>query len=135
MKQVATQFVLFAAVGTVGTAAHFAVLILLVRLLATGPVSASVAGFVTGALVNYGLNYHVTFRSRNPHTSALPKFLAVALAGLCLNTTIMAQATAKLHYLFSQALATAVVLGWNFVCNRIWTFREGFTVKRRGDEG
>jgi len=132
VKQLAAQFALFSAVGAVGTAAHFAILILLVQLLATGPVIASAAGFAAGALVNYSLNYRVTFRSSNPHSSALPKFLAVALAGLCLNTVIMTLATAWLHYLLSQAMATLCVLGWNFLCNRFWTFRKDALLRDEG---
>jgi putative flippase GtrA len=124
LKEFVNQFLLFSAVGAVGTAAHFAVLIFLVQLKAVDPVSASMAGFTTGALINYGLNYYYTFRSGSPHHASLPKFLAVALAGLCLNTMIMTLLTEWLHYLLSQALTTMSVLVWNYLCNRYWTFRE-----------
>lgn len=124
MKQVVTQFAFFSVVGAVGTTAHFAVLVILVQFMAAGPVAASMAGFAAGALVNYGLNYHVTFKSKTSHKTALLKFFTVALAGLCLNTLVMAMAIEWLHYLVSQALATALVLLWNFLCNRYWTFRE-----------
>jgi putative flippase GtrA len=123
MKQVVSQFMLFSAVGAIGTAAHFAVLIVLVQFMASGPIAASMAGFGTGALVNYGLNYHITFGSKSPHSTALPKFLAVAIVGLILNTLIMYLFTSLLHYLLSQVIATIFVLGWNFLCNRFWTFR------------
>jgi len=123
LKGLIAQFLLYSAVGAVGTAVHFSVLIFLVQLLAIDPVSASMAGFASGAMVNYGLNYRFTFKSANPHYASLPKFLAVALAGLCLNTMIMALATGRLYYLVSQCLATILVLAWNFLCNRYWTFR------------
>jgi putative flippase GtrA len=118
------QFMLFSVVGAVGTAAHFGLLIALVQFMVTGPVPASIAGFAVGALVNYGLNYHVTFRSKKPHQAVAPKFVTIALAGLGLNTLVMALATSWLHYLFSQSLATFLVLAWNFLCNRFWTFKE-----------
>ncbi|ADH85091.1 GtrA family protein [Desulfurivibrio alkaliphilus] len=123
-KQVISQFVLFSSVGIIGTSVHFFILIVLVQLLAVSPVTASMAGFTGGALTNYFLNYHVTFRCRNPHLEALPKFLSVSLVGLCLNTLIMALAVIWMHYLISQVLATACVLVWNFFCNRHWTFRK-----------
>jgi putative flippase GtrA len=106
----------------------------MVQIAGTGPVSGSMAGFGAGVLVNYCLNYHLTFKSNKPHRTALPKFLVIAMAGLCLNTLIMALATEWLHYLLSQALATAPVLAWNFLCNRLWTFREDFLLKCRKGE-
>ena len=118
------QFLLFTVVGAVGTAAHYIVLIIMVQLMSTDPLRASIAGFAVGALVNYYLNYLITFKSNNPHCITLPKFFAVALVGLCLNILIMALMTSCLHYLLSQALATVMVLAWNFFFNRFWTFKE-----------
>ncbi|MDW7710843.1 MAG: GtrA family protein [Deferrisomatales bacterium] len=130
MRPIFAQFLVFSAVGTVGTAVHFAVLVGLVQAARTNPVPASVAGFVVGALVNYLLNYHVTFRSRKRHGGALVRFFTVALAGLGWNTVIMFVATRWAHYLLSQMLATAAVLVWNFLCNRFWTFKEVAVARR-----
>lgn len=124
------QFLVFSAVGAVGTAVHFAVLIGLVQGRGAGAVPASMAGFVAGALVNYLLNYHITFRSRKSHGGALVRFFTVALAGLGWNTVIMSVATRWAHYLLSQMLATGAVLVWNFVCNRFWTFKESADGRR-----
>lgn len=121
---VLSQLMLFIAVGAAGTATHFAILVILVQFMATDPVVASMIAFPAAAVINYGLNYRLTFRSRNPHHTALPKYLTVAAVGFCLNTLIMAAATVWLHYLLSQILAAVVVLSWNFICNRIWTFRD-----------
>jgi putative flippase GtrA len=123
VKSIVNQLILFAAVGAIGTAFHFATLIILVQFGTTDPVSASMAGFAVGALVNYWLNYHITFRSNCRHHIASPKFFAIALAGLGLNTLIMVLLIGQWHYLLSQALATTLVLLWNFLCNRYWTFR------------
>ncbi|MGH8547000.1 MAG: GtrA family protein [Methylococcales bacterium] len=120
------QFIQFAGIGVIGTAAHFSSLILLVRLLDVQAVIASGFGFVMGALVNYFLNYAFTFRSNKKHTEALVKFFAVALIGLAFNSAIMAITTTifKLHYLLGQVIATGSVLIWNFIGNRFWTFQE-----------
>lgn len=120
------QFLLFAALGAIGTGVHYAVLITLVHSGLTSPQSATTFGFAAGALVNYSLNYHVTFRSRNPHREALPKFLAIAVIGGTLNYALMSFGVQiiRIHYLPVQFVATAVVLGWNYYINRIWTFRE-----------
>jgi putative flippase GtrA len=119
------QFLGFAAVGVVGTAAHFATLLVLVQKFRLDPVWSSVIGFIVGAVVNYLLSYRVVFRSRKRHVEAMGQFFTVAGVGLLLNAAIMAFAVQvlNLHYLLSQILATGMVLLWNFAGNRFWTFR------------
>ena len=119
------QFFSFAAVGVVGTVAHYSTLIALVQITHVNPVVSSGAGFVIGALVNYALNYRLTFQSTKLHRDSMPKFFLVALVGLAFNTAIMELVTEiwKLHYLVGQILATGTVLVWNFTINRFWTFK------------
>ena len=123
------QFISFSVIGAIGTAAHFAVLIFSVQVLSMSPVSGSLAGFITGAVINYLLNYHVTFKSTNRHIESFLKFFTVAMIGLGLNTAIMYIMSQWLYYLISQVIATAIVLIWNFLCNRFWTFREDCLAK------
>lgn len=123
---VLARFVRFSAVGTIGTAVHYATLLLLVQRIHVDPVAGSAVGFVAGALVNYALNYRFTFGSKKRHNEAMVKFFTVALVGLGVNALIMA-ATVKLfslYYLLAQVLATGAVLIWNFAANHAWTFRE-----------
>jgi putative flippase GtrA len=119
------QFVSFTAVGAVGTAAHYSALIALVQFMHVSPVPSSGVGFVIGALVNYALNYRLTFRSKKLHRESMPKFFLVAMVGLVLNTAVMVFLVEilRLHYLVSQVLATGGVLVWNFTANRYWTFK------------
>ena len=124
------QFISFSVIGAIGTAGHFAVLIISVQILSTGPVAGSIAGFLVGAIINYLLNYHVTFKSGIRHLESFPKFFTIAIIGLVLNISIMYIMTQWLHHLVSQAIATAIVLIWNFLCNRFWTFREEHLVKQ-----
>jgi putative flippase GtrA len=116
----------FAAVGAVGTAAHYIVLTLLVELAGVPVLTATTAGFVTGAVVNYALNRKFTFSSTASHAAALPKFMTIAAAGAVLNGFIVALLTeaAGLHYLLAQVVATGMVLVLNFAANHFWTFRE-----------
>jgi len=125
-EQIVWQFTLFTVMGGIATAAHYAVLVVLVRGLYLSPVAASAAGYLVGALVSYILNFKITFRSHKQHLEALPRFLGVAVIGLGLNTSIMAICTGllSLYYLVGQVLATVLVLIWNFVANRLWTFNE-----------
>jgi putative flippase GtrA len=123
--KIAQQFLSFATVGAVGTAAHYTTLILAVTS-GLHPVLASALGCTVGAAVNYVLNYHVTFRSRSAHTRSAPRFALVAAVSLFLNTLLMAIAVEwlGLHYLVAQVTATVIVLCANFYMSRIWAFKE-----------
>jgi putative flippase GtrA len=125
----------FAAVGAVGTAAQYLVLWFGVTAVALSATVASGAGFVLGAVVNYLLNYHYTFASDRPHAAAAARFFTVAGAGLLINTALMHALVVWVtwHYMLAQVLATAVVLLWNFLVNRHWTF--GVSAPVRGLEG
>jgi putative flippase GtrA len=133
MRNVVTQFAKFSGVGAIGTAAHYLTLVSLVEGLQLQPVLASSAGALVGALVNYILNYHYTFRSDQAHLSALTKFLTIATIGFVLNGLLMSLLAIHLgmHYLLAQVITTALVLVWNFLGNRLWTFRTT-TEKARG---
>ncbi len=120
------QFIRFACVGACGTAVHYALLVVLVEVLGMQPVVATTAGFAAGAGINYVLNRLVTFRSRTSHAAAVPKFMAIALSGAVANALLMWLLSTQLHwhYLLAQLLATGIVLCWNFIGNRYWTFRD-----------
>lgn len=119
------QFVGFAAVGSVGLAAHYLVLTGLVELLSVDPVVASVAGFLVGAVVNYGLNRRLVFRSDRAHSAAGPRFFAVAASGLAINAALMTLLVDYLavYYLAAQVVVTVGLTVWHFALNKYWTFR------------
>jgi putative flippase GtrA len=118
------QFIKFFGVGAVATALQYLTLVVLVNFGGTRPVAASAVGYGLGACVGYLLNYHFTFASRRTHSTTLARFATVAAIGLMLNSAILAFSNEVLefHYLVAQVIATTMVLGWNFITNRLWTF-------------
>jgi putative flippase GtrA len=114
----------FLLVGGLATALQFAIMYLLVRWARIDAVIASVTGFVVSALLNYQLNRVFTFGSDKPHRTALVRFATVAATGLCLNAASMHLLVNQLglHYLSAQAITTVVVLAWNFILSKHWTF-------------
>jgi len=121
-----SQFLRFAGVGAVGTAGHYAILVAVVELFSGDPVAGSTLGFLGGAIINYFLNRQFTFDSDARHAVALPKFLTVAAIGMVINVSIMASLSRMLgvQYLLAQVAATLLVLLWNFLANRFWTFAD-----------
>jgi putative flippase GtrA len=123
-KHTLRQFFLFSAIGAIGTGGHYLTLIALVESGFLTAVPASIAGFTVGALINYILNYHYTFNSSKSHKEAMSKFFIVAIIGAIVNTAIMYVGVNIIHayYLLAQIVATGIVLLWNFIINKYWTF-------------
>lgn len=120
------QFFTFAGIGAIGTAGHYATLILLVQSIQTDPVIASTTGFIVGALINYILNYRITFNSNKRHRETSIKFFSVALLGAVINGAIMSAGINMfdVHYLIIQVTASCIVLAFNFTANKYWTFAD-----------
>ena len=117
------KFFCFALVGVVGTAAHYLLLYQLVESYAVLPVTASGCGAIAGLIVNYLLNYILTFKSQQSHLRAFPKFAVIAGIGFSLNMVFMTLLTPLFYYLYAQIMTTLLVLVWNFLGNSLWTFR------------
>ncbi len=118
------QFLMFAGIGAIGTIGHYTTLIVLVQFWRLDPVVASSLGFIVGAVINYILNYHFTFQSDKRHSEAIIKFFIVAAIGACINGFIMyiGVENTNINYMLVQIFATGIVLLWNFIVNKLWTF-------------
>jgi len=113
----------FALVGVAGTLAHYSILYGLVEFYSFNPVVASGWGALAGLIVNYVLNYKLTFNSQQSHSQTFPKFALIASLGFALNLAMMAMLTQHLYYFYAQIVTTGVVLIWNFFANSLWTFQ------------
>lgn len=119
------QFLRFAAMGVLGTAVHYAILIFLVSGFNQSAGISAMIGATAGALTNYFLNYHFTFASDRRHREALPRFMAMAAVGVGMNGLIVEALTRyEVNYLVAQVVATLVILGINFTVSRLWIFRK-----------
>ncbi|HEY8034189.1 MAG TPA: phospholipid carrier-dependent glycosyltransferase [Methylobacter sp.] len=117
------KFMSFSLVGAIGTLAHYSILYALVESNGFNPVWASGWGALAGLIINYVLNYSLTFKSRQSHVQTFPKFALIASFGWCLNMALMTLLTQHLYYLYAQVVATIAILVWNFFANSFWTFQ------------
>jgi putative flippase GtrA len=123
-QPIARRFLVFVGVGAVGTLAHYLVLISLIELAGVWAPAAATLGFICGAVVNYVLNYRITFKSQQDHRTTLPRFFTIAATGGLLNWLIVliAVESLRIHYLLGQAFATGVVVFASYAANSAWTF-------------
>lgn len=121
------QVVSFVVVGLLAAVAHFGTLIGLVEGAGVNPVPATLIGFVAGGVVSYSLNRSMTFASTRPHREATWRFALVAGGGFALTFALMYVFIHRfaLPYLPAQVVTTGIVLVWNFLGNKLWTFGAG----------
>ncbi len=120
------QFGAFFGVGLAAAVIHYGCLVALVEGGGSGPVPATLAGYVAGGMLSYTLNRRVTYESRRPHTEAGWRFAVVAGVGFLLTGAFMHAFTGWLSmpYLLAQLVTTGIVLFWSFLAHKLWTFGE-----------
>lgn len=113
----------YGVVGVAATAAHWALLVVLVEAAGVAAWLASGVGAVLGAQVAFFGNRRYTFGHRGPVAPAWWRFMGTALFGAALGMVLVAAGVALgLHYLLAQAVATLVSMLLTFALNRGWTF-------------
>jgi putative flippase GtrA len=126
------RFGRFLAVGTLGTLLDFGALSSL-KTLGLATLLANSLSFSAGLVNNFTLNRIWTFSDRlcSDWKRQFLQFTSVSLVGLALNNTLVMLlevplgewlGVADYGYLPAKAVATAVVVFWNYFANRYWTF-------------
>jgi putative flippase GtrA len=143
-KKERVRFFKFALVGISGTLIDIGFFNLFNQRFGISPVTAKSLSFSVAVFNNFIWNRIWTYpESRQlSFTKQFGQYLLVSIVGLLINTTIFAISDQSLIHLFekilpsnfffsptvvghnaSVALATIVVLSWNYFANRYWTFR------------
>jgi putative flippase GtrA len=75
-------------------------------------------------IANYFLHRAFTFRSDKRHMDAGPRYLAIQLGGLVINSGViwLAVDRLKLPYLPAQVAAVATLALWSYLGQKLWTF-------------
>ena len=118
------QLLKFCLVGASGYVVNLAVYATALRL-DLHYLSAAVVSFVVAVTNNYWWNRHWTFRDRRGHLVYQGmKFLLVSGVALAANLVALAVLVALgLPKIPAQAIAIVLVTPWNFVANKLWSFR------------
>lgn len=127
-----TRFVKFSIVGAIGAGVDFGVLNLGIQVFGLAKWLANTFSFSAAVLSNFTWNRLWTFPESREEALApqLGQFLLVNLVGYGINQALFLSldryvfaAWGVLGYNLSKAIAIGVVWFWNFIVNRIWTYR------------
>jgi len=134
-KKTYRQFIKFAIVGAINSGVDWGIFYPLkiflpniftgLSLQAIKQISKAIS-FTISALSSYIMNRKWTFRSQSKrvHIEGL-KFMIVATGGLIINSITFYLVTSQLGWrdIFALIAATAAATLWNFVLNKLWTFK------------
>lgn len=143
-SQERTRFLKFAFVGAVGAVVDFFVFNLLSGLGILPAVYASMASFILAVVSNFIWNRYWTYPDSRSKTLSrqVVQFVLVSLVGLAIRTPLFAFLEKILVNFASQvlpdsplspvflghnlalAIAIVVVMIWNFIANRYWTYND-----------
>ena len=127
------RFLKFMVVGTIGFVVDFGVLNLLVLLAGLEVLVANTISFSLAVLSNFSWNRLWTYPDSRtkPIRSQLTQFFLVNVVGWGINTLVLwlltpvfTALTGRLGYNIAKAIATIIVLFWNFFINRYWTYND-----------
>jgi putative flippase GtrA len=119
------QLAKFCTVGATGYVVNLAVFALLVHGVEIHYLAAAVCSFLVAVTNNYTWNRLWTFRNQRGHLAYQGlRFLVVSTIALGANllflTALVALGVPKVP---AQATAIALVTPWNFLANKLWSFR------------
>ncbi len=140
-----TRFLKFAVVGVIGAVVDFGILYIVHRLIGLNIIISNTISFSCAVLSNFTWNRYWTYpdsRSK-PISAQLGQFIAVNVAGWAINTGILtllkdpltsvagglilslsAKQAYTIGYNAAKAVATGIVMFWNFFVNRFWTYSD-----------
>lgn len=128
------QFIRFALIGIFNTGIDYGIYYVLTRYVGwfDGPYGKEIAqsiAFIVAATNSYFMNKYITFKDKSKQVGVqYLKFFAVSAIGFGLNLLFF---TILLRFglfdIVAKVLTTGVVLFWNFLANKFWTFKQKIT--------
>jgi dolichyl-phosphate beta-glucosyltransferase len=115
----------YCVVGVAGTLIDLGVLYVFVEYFTVPLIPAAILAFILAATNNFIFNKIWTFKNKSKNYRKLYiKFLTVSVIGLGLTVVAMYTMVNILDvwYMFAKVLTSLIVLTWNFLANKYWTF-------------
>jgi dolichyl-phosphate beta-glucosyltransferase len=123
-------FIKYCIVGASGTFVDLASLYIFVEYFYISVIPAAILSFFLAVINNFILNKLWTFRNKSKNYRKLfIKFFIVSIVGLGLTIISMHVLVniIVIWYMFAKAITSLIVLTWNFLGNKLWTFQPSKT--------
>lgn len=117
------SFLLHVAAGLFATAAHYALMFVLLQT-GLGGVAATTLGFVAGAVTRFLLSYYHVFAPTAGVNAAMWRFVVALLIQMAANSLLVAALLgAGMHVWVAQVVTTVSLTIFTFLAGRFWVFR------------
>ena len=130
IKFIAKKYAVFfkyAIVGCLGTAIDLGSLYIFVDLLHIHLLFSTAMSFMLAVINNFTLNKYWTFQNKSSNIrKQFIKFLIVSTMGLVITESCMVLFVygLKIWYMSAKLITSGLVLMWNFLANKYWTFKD-----------
>ena len=130
------SLVKYGVAGGSAVAVWMLVLFVLVQFFAVDEVIASGIGFLSCLPVNFLIQQHYVFKTADHKLRRALRYLAVTAVGGLINLVLywLAVDVAQIQYLLAQIFVTGVVAVFNFVGNKVYTFKDEPGVQTAGTQ-
>ncbi len=123
------QFFRYVFVGGIATVADWGLLFALTDLGHVHYLVSAIIAFVAGLIVNFCLSKLLVFKANEAKVNTVIEFVSYAIIGvigLGITELIMLLFTHgfEVHYMISKAIATIVVLAWNYLARKQVIYRK-----------
>lgn len=125
-RPTAAQILRFGIVGVANTGVHFVLYVILTTFAHVHYLVANPIAFTIATMNSFYFNRRWTFRNADPAwRRQLVKFFIITTIGFGMNEGILylLVSQGRMTKLPAEAVAIAVVLIWNYLANKWWTFR------------
>lgn len=131
----ARRFLLYVAVGIVGFAVDFGLLVLFREVLGSPIWVAATVAFWSSLAVIFLANKYVTFDARGMGHRQLLRYFVLLGVNYAVTLGIIAIAERTgLGYQVGKVAAVALTAGWNYVAYQLWVFRTSSIHRPAGDD-
>ncbi len=117
-----TGFILHIITGVMATAAHYAVMWLLLQA-GLASLYATSIGFIFGAVTRFFLSYFHVFSSEAAIPTAMGRFIFALLVQMACNGMLLTQINKFVPIWEAQIVTTITLTIFTYITHRLWVFR------------